>query len=96
VIVIRAEMWPGGDESRKYELGRTYIYNDGAGGSSRGNYEVRVCRKNKERSYDLTPREIVAAKKCTRTARVDNWPRKSYNVWLLILRCLRSAFPEAR
>lgn len=94
MIVVKLEMWPKGDESRKYELGRTYIYNDGTGGGKRGNYEVRVCRKNKE-GYDLTSREISAGEKCTRKARLENWPRNSYNVWRLILQALRSAFPEA-
>lgn len=40
MIVVKLEMWPKGDESRKYELGRTYIYNAG-GTTKRGDYEVR-------------------------------------------------------
>ena len=86
-------MWPGGDESRRYELGRSYLYNDGDGTAARGNYEVRVCRKGK---HDVTQRQLVAGDGFTRTARVENWPRKSYNIWLLILRALRKAFPEAK
>ena len=94
MIVVKLEMWPGGDESRMYELGRTYIYNDGAGSARRGNYEVRVCRKHKD--YEGTHRNVATGKGFTRTGRVEGWPRKSYNIWLLILRCLRAAFPEAK
>jgi hypothetical protein len=94
MIVVKIEMWPGGSEDRSYELGRTYIYNDGTGTPARGNYEVRVCRKSKDGQYNLTSREVVAGKKCTRVGRVRDWPRKSYNIWRLILRCLKSAFPE--
>lgn len=93
MIVVRLEMWPKGDESRKYELGRTYIYNDGNGTARHGSYEVRVCRKGK---YDVERRDLVEGKGFTRTARVDNYARESYNIWRLILRCLRSAFPEER
>ena len=96
MIVVKIELWPGGFEERKRELGRTYIYNDGKGTARQGNYEVRVCRKNKEAAYDLKPLELREGKKCTRTARVENWPRKSYNIWRLILRCLMAAFPEER
>lgn len=93
MIVVKVEMWPGGDESKRYELGRTYIYNDGGGTGKRGNYEVRVCRKG---SFTPDARKIVSGKGFTRTGRVDNWPRKSYNIWRLILRCLMSAFPEEK
>jgi hypothetical protein len=93
VIVVTIEMWPGGDKSRKHELGRTYVFNDAAGTASRGNYEVRVCRKG---SFDADPREIVEGTGFTRKGRVDNWPRKSYNIWRLVLRCLQSAFPEEK
>lgn len=96
MIVIKLEMWPGGDESRMYELGRTYVFNNGAGTARRRNYEVRVCRKNRNGDYSLTSKQIVAGHRCTRTARVDNWPSESYNIWRLILRCLMSAFPEER
>lgn len=92
MIVVKVEMWPKGDERRMYELGRTYIYNAG-GTETRGDYEVRVCRKG---SYAPDPRKIASGEGFTRTARVDNWPRKSYNIWRLILRCLMGAFPEER
>lgn len=93
MIVVKVEMWPGGDESRMRELGRTYVFNDGARTATRGNYEVRVCRKG---SFAPDPRKLLNGVGFTRTGRVDNWPRKSYNIWRLVLRCLMSAFPEER
>lgn len=90
MIVVKVEMWPQGDESRKYPLGRTYIYNAG-GTAKRADYEVRVCRKG---SYDVRPRDLVEGNGFTRVGNVKDWPRKSYNIWRLILRALRSAFPE--
>lgn len=95
MIVVRLEMWPKGDESRKYELGRTYIYNAGGPGTStrRGNYEVRVCRKG---SYEIDHGRLVSGEGFTRTARVLGYPRQAYNIWRLIIKALRLAFPEER
>lgn len=87
-------MWPLGDASRKYELGRTYIYNVG-GNRAHGDYQVRVCRKNAKKNYDIAPRQIVeGGSGFARTGSVVNYPRKSYNVWRLVLRALRNCFPE--
>lgn len=92
MIVVKIEMWPKGDETKKREIGRTYIFN--AGGSlRRGDYEVRVCRKN---NFDTTVRELHSGKGFTRTGRVEDYPRLSYNVWRLIARALKAAFPEEK
>lgn len=92
MIVVRIEMWPKGDESRAREIGRTYIYN--AGGSlTKGDYEVRVCRKNR---FEHVPRKVLSGEGFTRTGRVEGYPRLAYNVWRLVLRALRAAFPEER
>lgn len=92
MIVVRLEMWPKGDESRKREIGRAFVYNDG-GSLRRGNYEVRVCRKNR---FDHVPGDVPTDDGFARTGRVENYPRLSYNVWRLILRALRAAFPEEK
>ena len=67
------------------ELGRTVIYNDGTGTGARGNYWANVCRRG---STDYT--------KPTRVGRVVAYPRTAYNVWRLVIRALRSAFPEEK
>jgi hypothetical protein len=85
VIVVKLEMWPFGDETKAYPLGRTYIWNTGSGGTKIGNYAAAVCKKGS-----------VDRSKPLRTGFVDEYPRLSYNVWRLIIRALKSAFPEEK
>lgn len=92
MIVVKVEMWPHGDEAKKREIGRTYIYNAG-GGLKRGNYEARVCRKGKT-AYKLE--DLRSGKGFTRTGRVENYPRLSYNIWRLVIQALRACFPEEK
>lgn len=93
MLVLKLELWPGGDASRSREIGRTYINNVG-GTDKRGDYDVRVMRKD----YDpqtISMRDVFAnGKGITRKGHVSNYPRLSYNVWRLIVRALLSAFPE--
>jgi len=95
MIVLKIELWPGGDETRSKEIGRTYVYNDG-GTHDRGDYKVRVARKNAP--TDLLSRAIIEAnpKVILRTGEVKDYPRLSYNVWRLMIRALLSAFPEEK
>ena len=91
MIVVRLEMWPQGDRKRAYELGRTYIWNQGqCADPKRGDYGVAVRKKGCE---DLRPGE-QPHDRATRTGEVLNSPRLSYNVWRLIARALKAAFPE--
>lgn len=91
MIVVKIEIWPFGSESNKREAGRMYLFNDGTGTEKRGNYNVRVCRKGK---YEPDREMIHEGKGCTRTGKVSNYPRISYNIWRLITKALKSAFPE--
>lgn len=95
MIVVKLEMWPGGDETRKYDLGRTYVWNDATITNvdpKRGNYEAAVMR----RGVTTIPQRGGAV---TKAVKVENYPRLSYNVWVLIYRVLAKAFdpkaPEA-
>jgi hypothetical protein len=40
MIVIKLELWPGGDSSHSRPLGLICIANDGTGDDERGNYDV--------------------------------------------------------
>lgn len=42
MIVVKMELWPGGDESRMRPLGTVHIINDGTGSVARGNYTVEA------------------------------------------------------
>lgn len=82
MIVVKIELWPKGFESRKREIGRMHITNE-AGTLDRGWYDVKVMRRG-------------TTDKVQRTGEVNNYPRNSYSVWRLVMRALKSAFPEER
>lgn len=44
MIVVKLELWPGGDEQRKRSLGTAFIVNDGTGDARYGNYRVMLGR----------------------------------------------------
>lgn len=91
MLVVKIEMWPRGQEDRSFEIGRTYIWNKG-GNDKRGDYNVAVKRKGDfERKDGYLP-----SKGAMRSGEVINYPRLSYNVWRLVLRALKSAFPEEK
>lgn len=64
------------------EIGRLHICNIG-GTAKRGDYEAGVLRRGGKGRY-------------TRTGKVSNYPRLSYNVWRLVIRSLLSCFPEEK
>ncbi len=69
-------------------LGSAIIANDGTGTGKHGNYDVKVARKPD--AGDLAK----AWAKPLRTGRVEQYPRLAFNMWRLVIRSLRSAFPE--
>ena len=78
MIVVKVELWPLGDESRKKEIGRMLISNDVATTAqdpNRGSYNVRVMRRG-------------TTDKVQKTAKVEDYPRKSYPIWELVRRAL--------
>jgi hypothetical protein len=81
VIVVTVELWSASTRKRS-RLGAMTISNDGTGCAARGNYDCVVLRKG-----NWTP---------TRTCHVNDYPRKSYPIWRLVLRALRGCFPEER
>lgn len=97
MLVVKLELWPHGDEKRKREIGRTYIANVG-GSVSRGEYVAAVCRRGRHE----VPRDLYAmagstetnGPRATRVGHVHDYPRLAYNVWRLVVRALRSCFPE--
>ncbi len=42
MVVIKLEIWPGGDESKARPLGRIDIANDNTGTEESGNYKARL------------------------------------------------------
>lgn len=82
MIVVKVELWPKGDESRKEEIGRMTISNDVTTtlrSPDRGSYNVKLMRRG-------------TADKVQKTTRVEDYPRRSYPVWVLIKRALDSLY----
>jgi len=85
MIVVKVELHSA-RTGQVTELGRMVVSNNGGSqNAARSDYTARVCRKG---STDFM--------KPLRTGEVKDWPRKSYNVWRLVTRALKSAFPEER
>lgn len=83
MIVIRVEMWPHGNQERKYHLGSAIITNTGAlGNGPRGNYEVQLSGKKGAK--------IEGGK----IGKVENWARRQRNIWELIAVAIRSVLGE--
>jgi hypothetical protein len=84
VIKVTVELWPFGSEREKVQLGEMFIWNDGTGTGTRGNYKFWYGGGknglNELRSVQLgdnPPKGVL-----------KNFPRKSYTVFELIKRCL--------
>lgn len=74
------------------KIGQMHIWNEGVSTDPRyANYGVAVCRRGK---FDVPFGKIP--KTTTREGRVLNYPRLAFNVWRLIIRALKSSFPEER
>jgi hypothetical protein len=84
VLVIRIEMWPLGDESRKRELGVAHIINDGTGDLKYGDYKVKLF---KSPEYAKTPG-------VWKSGQVLHFPRERLGPWDLLYRALRSAISD--
>lgn len=87
MLVVRVELHSA-ITGKVTEIGRTYIYNVG-GTTEVGEYEVKVA---KEENFDEGLRATLDDP--MREGEVKDYPRLDYNVWRLVSRALRSAFPE--
>jgi len=100
MIVVKVELH-GAMSGRVTELGRMLIGNMGDATGSRGDYEARVLRRRAThlgKVGEVGDSPFIQWKDApvTRTGEVKNYPRLSYNIWRLVLRALRSSFPEEK
>ncbi len=92
MIVVRLELHSA-LTGKVTEIGVTRIANIG-GSKERSDYEARVQRR-KDRPMGTTADWCGWEKnQPARVGYVRDYPRHSYNVWGLVIRALRSAFPE--
>ena len=47
MLVVKLEVWPGGDATRAYKVGEAHIVNDMTGTAERGNYDVALLHRGK-------------------------------------------------
>ncbi len=98
MIVVKVELW-GARTGRVRELFRMTLANDGKWSNGNlGNYDVTLYRKGLEIIHDRLDfcKHVVRPGKVLRQGRVENFPRKSYHVGRLVLRALKSVFPEEK
>jgi len=94
MILVRIELHST-NTGKVTEIGVMRIGNVGNNPDpSVGDYEVRVQRRNERPLPDVKADFEGWEKPTTRKGEVKNYPRLSYNVWRLVARALKSAFPE--
>jgi hypothetical protein len=86
VIVVKVELWPGGDEGRKRSLGEARISNDAT---------ESLTTELRGGSYDVVlltgdPPLSKKAGKEWRRGRVTGFPRIKLGPWDLLYRALRA------
>lgn len=86
MIVVKIELWPGGDEVQARELERVCIYNDGTGTLEFGNY-VGFIPLQGEPGAGPDAEETRFASPSTIT--VKNMPRGHEYLLYLVARVLR-------
>ena len=84
MIVVKIEMWPGGDPAKAREIGRGTIANDGRGTATLGSYDVRLL---KSPEYARNPGTW-------KTGRVEGFPRQRLGPWDLLLRGLEACIGQ--
>ena len=84
MLVVKVELWPGGDRSRSKTLGSGVIANDGTGDTKIGNYDAAF-------GPGLAPRpEQCSGSRVTGFRRTGNKMR----FWHLVTASLVAAFGE--
>jgi hypothetical protein len=80
MLVVRIELWPHGDESRRKIMATGTIINDGSGSSTCGNYLVSF-------------RRVSTAGRLSQpvTGCVSGFPRKRSGPWELLALALQNA-----
>lgn len=86
MIVVKLELWPGGDESRAVDLGKAIIAN-ASGLADLSGYEVRLL---KGEAYSRRPGDLYKA------GRVPAFPRKDkrWGPWELLALALEATVGE--
>lgn len=71
MLKITIELYPLGFEKNKSTLGEMYIYNDGTGTSTNGNYKYKIFKKNSNKTI-------------WKSGEIKNFNRKTSSAWDLL------------
>lgn len=80
MLVIKIELWPGGDARRATSLGYASIVNDTFGTLAEGNYRIAISQRDGKRPW--------------KEGWVKGFPRKRLGAWDLLYRALREVVGE--
>jgi len=86
MIVIKIELWPSGDESKRKELCRGSIVNDWTGTNEEANYNISLLGSG-DTDFD-GPVEMSAT--------LNYFKRKKYELWDLVAQAMIMAIGEKR
>lgn len=78
MIVVKIELWPGGDPGRSIALHTAMIVNDATGTPTRGNYYFTLSKRGGAKVY--------------KKGRVEGFARKRETAWKLLYLVLKEAF----
>lgn len=92
MIVVDIKMWPKGDETKAYPLGRMFIWNKGSGTAKKADYGFAVRRKGKLDICDNLPVELQGGN--THVGTVEGHRRNDLVIWVLIMKCLKKIYDK--
>lgn len=82
MIVVRVELWKGGNPDDVALLGVMRIVNDGSGSKTIGHYDVDIARLRGTGAW--------------RSGRVENHRRLAVSVWRLVAKALAACLPPVK
>ena len=80
MIVVRVELWPGGNEVGKTLLGSMGIANDGSGDASKSNYQFAITGRGGKHHVGKG------------FGTIKGWARNRHHPWKLVKRVLEENF----
>lgn len=84
MIVVRIELWPGGDKTRKQDLATVVISNDGSGTDRVANYKAVVSHQaGTQYAGSLDPAELITGARAWKRGQLVGFRRDRGAVMLL-------------
>ena len=93
MIVLRVDVWPGGDYRRARDMGTVLVWIVAADGEEVGHYRYKILKFNQRRRYkELLQRpQDIPSSACWREGTIQGFPRKKQGPLDLLYRILDKA-----